>query len=70
MRYMRKQAYNPNHAFKLLDCGINIRKPELIYNCIKQTQDYKNWKQEENKKEILPDADLEIMLYGKIKNII
>ena len=51
MRYMTKTAFNPHHTFALLDCGVNIRKPQLIDACIKQTHDYRTWEADRPRRE-------------------
>lgn len=43
MKYMRINGYNISHIFTLLSMGVNIRKGQLIENCIYQTVDFKEW---------------------------
>ncbi len=50
MIYMSIVGHNPHHIFSLLNSGINIRKPQLIRNCIFKTNDYKLYEEEELKK--------------------
>jgi len=46
MKYMTIPAYNPHHAFSLLNSGVNIRKPNLI-QVIYDTEDYRKYERQE-----------------------
>ncbi|GAF79618.1 unnamed protein product [marine sediment metagenome] len=62
MEYMKIKGFNPPHIFALLNNNVNIKKPLLINNCIKQTNDYKQYEAEELRKS---EFAFEMSIYGK-----